>query len=781
MLLSYGFRQRIFSFIVLAVSALSYFMPIYGVRADEGSGKNAPLWKPVTDEPYLQEIGEKVLTNQPVKTIAVYNKSVYAVVGNVLSFLKQGKLDSLADAPKNINRLKTLNGALWALSEGGIYRYTGSSWNLVDNRPCVDCCQHLGEIYAATKEEIFRYASGKFVSTKPLHGYLSNDSTLVMEDFSQVIADPIQIGPITQIASYSGTLYLLRPAGLALLDGETLQPDPIDWGHVPSPVIRTLMPQGSRLYLATDHGLGVIRGMAATSITGSDGLPYEDLTCMTEGFDGDVWIGTTHGAIRKTGNGYHYFGASQWLPDDNVRDITSADHTVYIATNGGLAMIHYEPYTLLKKAAFYEHELDDWGFKRLGFIHTLYWSGDKDGWIREISDNDGGNSAHYLAAMSFKYAATGDEHARQEAVKTFNALAWLGTITGKPGFIARSIWSVKSDKGKMSNRGSGGLPAKWYPTKDGLWVWKGDTSSDEVDGHFYGVSIFHDLAAKGAEKTRARDHLAHIATHIIDHGWVLQDMDGKPTRWGRWDPDYLQRPYGFEARGLNAMEAITFMHTAFAFTGDAQFEKGLQQLMKWRYHTYVWRQKVTFPPSSMVTWDDELAFRCYYPLLKYTTDPELRSIYLRSLERTWEVLRMQRLPCFNFVYGALTGNDCEAPEAVQSLRDLSLDLVDYSFKNSHRSDLAPRKDYTPYGVGTRAFSPRETGADWGSGSTLRVDGGNEGRTVRPPMAWLEDYWMGRYYGMIKPPSSKDKSLLTPKIPIETRRVAKPYDGPEPVF
>ncbi|PYJ00827.1 MAG: hypothetical protein DME25_19685, partial [Verrucomicrobia bacterium] len=439
--------------------------------------------------------------------------------------------------------------------------------------------------------------------------------------------------------------------------------------------------------------------------------------------------------------------------------------------------IRYEPYTLLKKAAFFEREMEEWGFKRLGFVHKLYWSGEKDGWLREISDNDGGHTAHYLAAMTFKYAATGDETARREAVEAFRAMAWLDDITPKPGFIARAIWSVKGDKGERSTRGSGGLPAKWYPTEDGLWLWKGDTSSDEVNGHMYAVSLFHDLAAKGAEKERARQHIANIASHIMENGWVLRDMDGKPTRWGRWDPEYLQRPYGSDSRGLNGMEAQTYMHTALALTGDAKFQQGLQQLIKWRYHTYTVRQKVTFPPEQVVPWDDELAFRCYHPLLRYAKDPELRSIYLRSLERHWEVMRMQQVPWFNFMYGALTGNDCEAPQAAQHLREWSLDLVNHSYHNSQRSDLAPRPGYVPYMGGARAISPRESGAEWGSRSALEYDGGSGGRAVTPPIGWLEDYWMGRYYGFIEPPKTKDPTLITPARPTSARHGAAPYSGP----
>ncbi len=735
------------------------------------------LWKPVADEPYLQEIGEKIVTDKPTTAIAVYQESVHVVVGGILKVLREGVLKDAPGAPAGIKRLRSLGGALWAAAENGTYRFTGNAWVRVDEKPFVDFCFHLGQVHGATREDIFRFESGKFVNIKPAGGYLENDTTVIMEDGTQVLTDPVEIAPVERIASYSGTLYLLRHGGLALLEGKTFVENPVDWGMMPSRVTRDMLALGSRLFVATDREVAVLRGMALTTLRGSDGLPYEDTTCLAEGFDGDLWIGTTRGAIRKTGDAYHYFGAQRWLPGDYVRDIAVSGNAVYLATDGGIGIIRYEPYTLAKKAAHFERELEDWNFKRLGFVHKLYWSGDQDGWLREISDNDGGHTAHYLAAMTFKYAATGDEKARAEAVEAFKAMAWLDDITPKPGFIARSIWSVKSDKGQRSRHGSGGLPAKWYPTEDGLWIWKGDTSSDEVNGHMYSVSLFHDLAAKGAEKERAAKHIANIASHIMDNGWVLRDMDGKPTRWGRWDPEYLLRPYGFESRGLNGMEAQTYVQTAHALTGDAKYQAGLEQLLKWRYHTYTVRQKLTFPPDSVVPWDDELAFRCYHPLLRYAKDPELRSIYLRSLERHWEVMRMQQVPFFNFIYGALTGNDCEAPQAAQHLREWSLDLVSHSYHNSHRSDLASRPGYVPYMGGTRAISPRETGPEWGSRSALEYDGGGGGRGVTPPIGWLEDYWMGRYYGFIEPPRTQDEKLTTVQPRAKKPRGAAPYAGP----
>ena len=101
-----------------------------------------------------------------------------------------------------------------------------------------------------------------------------------------------------------------------------------------------------------------------------------------------------------------------------------------------------------------------------------------------------------------------------------SCLLYTSKITEKDGFIARSIWSVSGDDDERSTTGSGGLPAKWYPTLDGKWFWKGDTSSDEATSHFYAVSIFYDLVAEGKEKEAAREHLKKMASYIIDCGWT---------------------------------------------------------------------------------------------------------------------------------------------------------------------------------------------------------------------------------------------------------------------
>jgi hypothetical protein len=472
---------------------------------------------------------------------------------------------------------------------------------------------------------------------------------------------------------------------------------------------------------------------------------------------------------------WHYFGADHWLPGDQVNDIALGEHVVYIATDHGLGIISYEPYTLRKKADYYERHIEEWGHKRLGFIHTIYKKGDQ--WIREVSDNDGGHTAPYLAAMSYKYAVCGDEAARHEAVESFKAMLWLEQVTSVDGLVARSIWSTTADADTRGRHGSGGLPAKWFPTKDGLWYWKGDTSSDEIIAHFYSVSIFHDLVAEGEEKEMAREHLAKIASYIKNNGFMIIDMDGKPTRWGRWDAKYLLSPYGYSDKGLNGLEAMTFMKTAYALTGDKEFEEGFQQLMDWGYQNHIVRLKNTFPPTVVAPWDDNLAYRSYYTILRYTDDPILRSIYLRSLARTFEVKRMEHISWFNFAYGAITGNDCEADKAVEHLRQWTLDCVEHNYRNSFRDDLFPEAGYTPYEVDAKAISPRESSVKRGSRNAYQYDGGVNGRRVMEPTGFLRDYWMGRYHGIIEAPATTEEELISVS-PGEGDFGALPYDGPD---
>lgn len=769
------------------MSLMLCFVAGWSAAGAEDPYKRPPeqcAWRPVADEVYLQETGTQVASEEPLVAVAFYENTLFASTGETVYELDGDRLVQARNAPKGITRFRVLNGALWGLSDKGLYRYAGDKPEKVGEGAFVDACLVRGKVYAATEDDVYMFEDGKLTNIKPEAGFRSSELTFMMEDGTQVLMEPEKIGPVKRMACYSETLYVMRPDELVLLNGDRVDTRTIEWGLPPSSEFRDMIALGNELLIATNKGIAELRGSAMTTLNGEDGLPYEELTCFARGFNNDLWIGTSWGAIRRIGEReYHYFAGIRWLPDDTVHDIVVADKTVYIATDGGLGIIRYEPYTLLKKAAYYERRLAEWGHKRLGFVAPLRRSHGGP-WLREATDNDGGNTAHYLTTMIYKYAVTGDPQDLAAAVDTMKSMVWLEEITEIPGFPARSIWPVENNGAVRDNIGSGGLPARWNLTPDGKFEWKGDTSSDEVGAHYYAMATFCSLAPDGPEKERAKEHINRLTRHIIESGWKLRDKGGQVTRWGRWDPDYLQKPYGMYARGLNGMEAQAFAATAVGLTGDAYFKEALQQLLDWGYHEYTVRQKITFPPEDITTWDDRLAFMSYYCLLKYTGTDWLNALYRRSLERSWEIKRMEKQPWFNFLYGIMTGNDCESAEAAQTLREWPLDLVIYNYANSQRTDLHPEEGYVPYARGPvtsspKRISPRESEPTRLDETALALDGGSKGKLGTLciiPTPWLESYWMGRYYGFIEAPATDDPALLRVEdTPLRTLG-AEPYVG-----
>ncbi|MFO0900923.1 MAG: hypothetical protein U0836_26135 [Pirellulales bacterium] len=733
------------------------------------AGSSAVAGPPVAaaDEIFLQEMGRQIPSPTPLDAVAVFDGQVFAGTKDGLLRLQGDELAPGADVKQPITRLVAAKQALWALSSAGLFRLQAGHWKQISDQATDDVTEHLGEIVVASNRKFWKVEGDKLVA-------LGSEECKF---------------PIARVISHCETLYAQGGArltywngrGFGGLDAYGFSVDQaVDFGKLPSTTVRDALSQQSRLYLATDRGLGVLRGMALSQVRGPEGLPYEDATCLAAGFGGDLWIGTSRGAIRQTASGCHYFAGRRWLPHDAVRAIATSGHTVYVATQGGLGIIDYVPLTLEEKAKFYELALVAWGQKRLGLVHKLEFDDPLGEYVREAGDNDGGYTGNYLGAQSYRYAVTKDPAARAAAIDTFQALRWLEAITGIPGYPARSVWA-KGERGHKANHGSGGLPAEWHDTKDGKFEWKGDTSSDELCSHFYSIMLFLEHVAEGKEKEQAREYLAKVAAHLIEHQWTLVDVDGKPTRWGRWDPEYFKTDEGRYDRGLQCLEILSFMKVAGAVSGDPKFEAAYQQLVGLGYPTFAVRQRNTFPPEDVLHFLDEMALWCYSNLLRHERDPLLRSTYRRSLERSYEVIRMEQNPWFNFVYGAITGNEIELEPAVRHLRDWPTDLRVWSYQNSHRADLHTPPGYTPYKSSPRTFSPRETEPLRWDHWLMQADGGTGGRDVVEPSAWLLAYWMGRSQGYIAEPTAEARAQATPAAQlIERLKIngAKPYEGPQ---
>ncbi|MGH9803227.1 MAG: transcriptional regulator, partial [Blastocatellia bacterium] len=454
-------------------------------------------------------------------------------------------------------------------------------------------------------------------------------------------------------------------------------------------------------------------------------LPYEEIPTLNI-YSDSFWIGTTRGLIHLIPGDHptvEYLAGQRWLPDDKVTGIGFQSYWVgWVETPKGYSRIEYKHMTLADKSKTFVERVQKrhvrWGMTSDSHLKV---PGDLSSNQMVSSDNDGLWTQMYIAAEAFRYAVTKAADARANAKVGFEAMLRLEAITGISGFHARSIIKVAEDIQPKDG--------EWHDTPDGKWRWKGDTSSDEIVGHYFGYAVYYDLVADEAERQKIRSVITRMTDHILNNSYQLIDVDGKRTRWGWWGPDAIWEDP--DELGLRALHMLAHLRTAHHITGNPRYQQAYEELIsKHRYHLLMRNQKINYPGRINHS-DDELAFLSYYPLLAYEKDAKLRAVYVESLERSWQVERPERNPLWNFIYAAGSGaKEFDRRESIRTLREIPMDLIEWTVTNSHRLDV-------PMDLLADRFSRKQAlivlpydelpMTKW-NGNPYRIDGGNGGRS-----------------------------------------------------
>jgi hypothetical protein len=300
--------------------------------------------------------------------------------------------------------------------------------------------------------------------------------------------------------------------------------------------------------------------------------------------------------------------------------------------------------------------------------------------------------------------------------------------------------------------------SRWQTAEDPNWVWKATTSSDEIVGHFFAYAIFAEVIPDKQWHDRAIALMDAIMDHIVRNDWYLIDYDGKPTLWGRWNPDYVnQFPKQVGDRRLNSAEIISFLQTAYHFTGKEIYrEKAFELMGKHGYldNIMIPVSRLSVVPGIDLTteWnhsDDELAFLSYWNLYKYAFTDELREKYRRAIEDHWEIERPEKNPLWSFIYAATGAADFDLEQAIWSLKEFPLDTIGWSVRNSHRKDLEFLKANFRHQTTAQVLPPDERPMSKYNGNAFRLDGGEDGRHEYSGDIYLLPYWLGRYLKVVR--------------------------------
>jgi hypothetical protein len=505
------------------------------------------------------------------------------------------------------------------------------------------------------------------------------------------------------------------------------------------------------------------------NLTPKEGIPSVFVNCISQSPDGVMWVGTNVGIVRFAKDGSRSLRFSRrWLTDNKVNDVAFDNSgNAWLATANGVSAIKRRNMTLADKQNYYYRQLmnkhirDPW----ICGVLKLEVPGDTLTWRNSDDDNDGEYTGGYLAMESFRYAVTKDEDALIKARKAFSFLRLLHSVTETEAFFARTIvpadWTEVHDPNRTYSEHQIAdalvkdprykpVQNRWRESKDGKWLWKGDTSSDEMCGHMMGYFFFYEYAADEDDKMAIREHVEKIINGLIENGYNLVDIDGKHTRWGVWSPEILNgNPDWSSEKSINSFELLAFLKFADAITGNEKFEREYRRLIHEEGYLENAIQLNNKNPAWQVYFDLTMEGYLFPIFLKYENDPRLQRIY-QNLAEEWMAKQTSGENLINNLTFALaTGRKVNVDQTIDFLKDAPLALVDWQIDHTIREDVKIVRQPILEEIQISALpaaSERAT-VRWDKNPWSAVQGNPS--QVREPVFWLWPYWMARYLGIIK--------------------------------
>jgi hypothetical protein len=427
-------------------------------------------------------------------------------------------------------------------------------------------------------------------------------------------------------------------------------------------------------------------------------------------------------------------------------------------------------------------------------------------------DNDGLFGVLYLASQAFRYSVTKDPDALRIVKLLMDGETERMKITGVPGIFTRSyippnvkgiscpvnpevyIPSENKDANMWVQVREDGcvwyVDAKtkqWTASKHcGLkefagYCWVDNVSKDEYSGHMFALNAVVKLVDDPEVQAEAKELLLQVGRHLVTNELHLIDWDGRPTQFGKFIPFSMS-----DYAGFNAAMALSYMSTITQATNDpvitkfynsCMLHKGSKKgcptsfkLMNKKFDDYLDMAGMYIGPEGCRANYNNISMHMLsmFSLIWNERDPKLREKYQRSLDV--DVFRApgqpralvnHNNPFFDIIWASQKrlgpGSDGPAYErienAIRMLRQFPERKYSYDVEcppdKCHEYCLnrfdRPVSNY-PRQVAEMCMN---TFIWWWDPYNLGSCKQNKS-IVYLPSDYLLSYWMGRYFGFIKP-------------------------------
>jgi len=372
-------------------------------------------------------------------------------------------------------------------------------------------------------------------------------------------------------------------------------------------------------------------------------------------------------------------------------------------------------------------------------------------------------TATYGAGQAFRYAVTGEEEARQNAIAVVQTLHDHMRVTQTTGYIGRYVGPVADQRFWLD-------VFQLDEFRYGTGVWTGtfylsNSSSDQYVGFFHGLSIIYDLVDDAPTRQLIREMIQEVIDKLADHRWLILNEEGLPTT---------------AAPGIDGGERMALALIAAHVIDTPEY---------WQLYEEVFEEgRALLPIKSIAFWNRyteyfamNLKHQNHYNLFRLDPDDERVAFYFDNyMKRIHPHVAGMHQTYFDYIYliGCERLGICEDSYAIMEDGVEQLHL----FQQPPNTDIHITPGSPPGGIDPVSQRLVEIAAglpEWlleltGLEFELQAKGGYDvahrcrqefiwqrsphqmtcagfwPTHVMPGLDYLLAYWMGRYYGYLEP-------------------------------